>query len=282
MKLFRALIKIPFILILVASAAFQADVKVLTEADLDYIYFRAAWEPYPNHGRKCIYMGENFDSVKVYNGHFIGGIKGLLNYTNLHSSISSFLTVKRGMNKDSIPHHRYGTATWETMFELLSGMKTLKNEKHAWVPSNFREYNPKFIEWAIRNLIPNTEAKIGYNTTAQDYYNDVYKRFFRLMAESYLYLENNDIESKSLEYELQLNENPNFEALSYLKENYGEVLNEYDDRLDCALNAELCIGFWIRRNLKKQDKLIWRGFDVVLSQYDSEWFAETKSKYGKY
>lgn len=99
------------------------------------------------------------------------------------------------------------------------------------------------------------------------------------MTDAYLYLNHNEIEEKSREYSNRISTNPNFEALAYLKNEYGEILNEYDAPYDCAMNAEGAIGFWMRRYLNENDELIWSGFDKIMTSYDGVWYQDIIKKY---
>lgn len=276
----RQLTAVGITLMLCVLVSFQNGATFrITDKDLSYIYSNATEEPFL--GGKCIYGGLTEQPVKINNGVFIGGFNGLLSYTNFYMSLKQYLVVKKGYSENSLSQFGNNPIRFDGLFKILSGIDPLLEGNHfrgGWKTKEFRRYNPNFIQWGIDNLIPDPSLEIGYRTTAQDYYDDVFKRFFRLIAESYLYLLNNGIDEKSKAYAYRIKKDPEFEAIAYLKSEYSEILNEYDDRLDCAMNAESAIGFWIRRYLNDEHELIWSGFDDIMWAYDRDWYEQAIQK----
>ncbi|MBN2533562.1 MAG: right-handed parallel beta-helix repeat-containing protein [Spirochaetales bacterium] len=57
-------------------------------------------------------------------------------------------------------------------------------------------YNPEFISWAGKNLLPEPDDGV-FGTTFQQLYDSCYRRFFRVLAETYAYIQDNlDMENE--------------------------------------------------------------------------------------
>jgi hypothetical protein len=73
-----------------------------------------------------------------------------------------------------------------------------RNSESPWYldKAEMSYYNPEFIRWAGNTLLPEPGDGV-FGFTFQQFYNHCYKRLFRVLAETYLYIENTlDIEEE--------------------------------------------------------------------------------------
>ena len=119
--------------------------------------------------------------------------------------------------------------------------------------------------------------------TARSIYAVVFSRFFRLMAESRLWL----ITKRKYKREMKAywkmaidQKDLGGDGLTWLQRRYRGKLKEYQVDWDgTSLTPQMAIGFWLRRGLDGTDGELWIGLKKVLKAYDPEFFASLPKKY---
>jgi hypothetical protein len=194
-------------------------------------------------------------------GVFLGGVHGLLYYSGLMSAVARELKTNDPDWGDPRLLARLSGHPIErpqTPEELQEGRKR-----------PFTYYNPALIQWGIDQLIPPPDLQIGAHS-AQWLYDEIFKRFFRLMGASYMYLHRQkDVNAERLEYTLAML-SPDFNALTYLPRRYAGALSEYDRTEFAALQPWGALGFWVRREIDGTAPLLWGGLKVVLGRFDPD------------
>jgi hypothetical protein len=226
---------------------------------------------------------QSFSPIYIGNGSvgmFAEGIKGILYYNGLVDCFSKYLGWEE---IDTWSEQRY------TVFEELSnGIVPVLKKGYDW--ENYKEtkykfdhVNPKFIVWATNNLIPDPNSEIA-GVKAQELYNKVMSRFFRLHTRAYLYLYYKaglSKEQKAYEAEMKNEDSNLVMALNTRYEDkFDEIYNNVpDDETLVNLTKGIAAGFWIRRNMDGTINEIWNGLRQGMLIYDKEWFESEISKW---
>ncbi len=164
-----------------------------------------------------------------------------------------------------------------SQIEKVAGLKLKEKSEHGL----FEHYNPEIITWGIQTLIPNPKQKIG-DITAKAFYSRAMKRYFRLMAEAYIVLlQRGDVQAQVDAYLLAGSKGfPLFDdGVDYLQHQFRDWLPYPDVRDTITLTPQMAIGFWLRRHHDKTSGELWRGLEIILTHYDSDWYATVRAKY---
>ncbi|MBN1620218.1 membrane lipoprotein lipid attachment site-containing protein [candidate division WOR-3 bacterium] len=218
----------------------------LSEKDLKMIY--EAWFERPY---EYMFFAQDKDQM------LLGGINGILYYGGLTDGFALL----------------QGKSQSPGFFDLSLIEKTAKIPiliKH----DEFGYYNPDIIIWGYENLLPPPGGNLG-NSTYKEVYQRVFRRFFRMMAESYLYLQRNrDIDKDSGNY-MTFVVSGRTDALKWLDNEYAQVLIEYDVENSYSYwTVGMSFGFWLRRHIDGTDVHVWEGLKRLMLLYDEEWFFE--------
>lgn len=206
-------------------------------------------------------------------GSFLAGFKGLLLYSDMDKAIEEYLASK---NIKYQSNDFYDVKRFELLADNIPVFKTGEKRLKTWNfwrdgKQGFHHYNPSLIRWGYNNLIPSPEMMIQ-DKKAKDIYKVVFARFFRMMTESYLYLQKTGFEEEWKSYESKLSMK-SFRALQYLDEKYQNVLSEYHQiEHGSHMSPSMAIGFWLRRGIDGTDKTFWKGLSKFMSIYDKKWF----------
>lgn len=192
-------------------------------------------------------------------GKFLAGIDGIVLYGGITDGASRVLKVKqRGFyNLSSI--------------EKLSGHKIYKRKSNTL--KNFSRFNPKIIRWGHQNLVPQPGDTL-YQHTYQQVYDAIFRRFFRLMADSYLFVNHARSAKTEARAYLKAMKRRRFDGIAYLHRRYRNELSAYNvARNSTNFTPQMAIGFWIRRHVDGTDKELSTGLQKVLNTYDSVWWT---------
>ncbi|MGB0524682.1 MAG: hypothetical protein ACPGJS_17040 [Flammeovirgaceae bacterium] len=245
----------------------KIELEEFSKEDLAEIYACFFKNPY-EYMFEGAYDEDDSDELKVgntYYGRFTAGINGILFYGRLDDCMMNFMinkypeAVEEGEEADGLM----------TGYTITHGAAILKTKEEA----GFRHFNPDFITWAGATMVPEpTDQILGH--TYQALYDRIFQRFFRTMAVSYQYIQEvRDFEEEYLNYSRNA-ENPDFRALTYLDERFGEALPEYTIESDSdAWTPQMAIGFWLRRGIDGTADELWTELQRALEKYDSEWLA---------
>ncbi len=209
-------------------------------------------------------------------GHYISGIKGLVLYCDFREAIQSLLTSK-GIFCDA-PTDFYELRSFECLSGgiplFTTGEKTFsafgisRNGK-----ADFHHYNPEFVSWAVENLIPHPGTNIQ-GKTANNVFLRTYARYFKMMTETYVYLQQEGLSEASSNYKAQFGD-ASFDGLAYLKERFSGAVPAYAQAYDYTnMNSSMAIGFWLRRDIDGTIDEFWNGLTRVMLAYMPEWFKE--------
>ncbi|MEQ9298061.1 MAG: hypothetical protein RIF33_05850 [Cyclobacteriaceae bacterium] len=205
------------------------------------------------------------------------GIKGLLFYSSIKGRINFYLQHKgieltsEDRNWGSIKHFEF-LAEGIPAFQPGSGQwNNIKKEKNG--DHTFSYYNPEIVVWGYNNLIPDPNTIIINEKSAQHLYSHIFFRLFRLMAESYLLLQNIGYESEIQAYKGQFKDK-DFRGVSYLMNRYDSKLEKYklSPHPHYALSPGMAVGFWLRRGIDGTSDELWEGLTRVLITYDRTWY----------
>ena len=170
-------------------------------------------------------------------------------------------------------------------YEKLAGMKMHIAESTSgfvaedWSSSSFQHYNPEFINWLTENMIPPAGFSIK-GVTAKYVYRH-YSRFFRLLTESYLYLNKGGTYDAQARYYIEQTEND--DGLEVLWGTYQYALGGYEVQSDSEIYSpfepHMAFGFWLRRNLDGTHDEAYRCLSKIMNRFDKRWFKMIRMKY---
>ncbi len=262
---------------LLVSSPSEAQ-RSMPDSSLSVIYGQSLYRSYEymfsSQTPQYSLAGENY-------GKYIGGIKGILLYSNLKNAIAKHLSSR------SIRAPYQASTDFYSLkeFESLAGGIPAFQDGSAFQPfgkwsngkQDFNRYNPKIVDWGAANLIPSNSTSIG-GVAAQALYDHIFSRFFRLMSLSYIYLRENDYNSECKAYEHGF-AMKSFNGLEYLEQRYLGKIPEYDAAENfSAMTTPIAIGFWLRRRIDKSEPQLWQALQKVMNLYDKAWFTTHVNK----
>ena len=196
-------------------------------------------------------------------GEFKSGTTGITVYLSIYQTFSKFSKLENLYEDELIGKY--------------AGVTPYSKENKA--DSAFKYYNPDFIKWGIDNLYISPETEI-YGVKAKDIYNKSFQRYFRLTAESYLYLNKKKglYKAEQKKYIDSYNKSKDkedgyFEGIDYLKNKFDNSLKSYNQE-EYSYTPGIAVGFWLRRGIDKTDKTLWSGLKKIMINYDNEWFKK--------
>lgn len=223
----------------------------------------------------CCFFGQ----VRPGDNDYFQGPRGVFLYqSNLYEGIKKVLLSR---NIEAIKKDFYDI----TFMEQLSMLKIFKSHKTdlgVWENRNkFSQYNPKFINWMKDNLIPQPDFIID-EKYAQHWF-QYFKRFFRLMVESYYYT------TKVIDFEYNQSayissaSSMDFNGLIYLGSKYSGNIKGYEipatSEVWFPFEDYMAIGFWLRRGIDNTHDEFFELLSSIMNQYDKNWFDSIKARY---
>jgi len=188
-------------------------------------------------------------------GQLHAGISGIVKYGALIDAAAQYLKLPKPGFGDLGP------------LEQLAKLKIYKKAPDGY---NGGTVNPAFVHWAAANLVPPPSAELlGHR--CQDYYDKMFKRFFRLMAASRAYL---DLPGHAGDRAAYLGvprsaKTKNVDGVEWLQARYAKALPEYALPYNGTnLTPPMAIGFWLRRAADGTDVELRRALLRLLEQYD--------------
>ncbi|MFO8072166.1 MAG: bifunctional nuclease family protein [Polyangia bacterium] len=210
--------------------------------------------------------GERIEIGSGSFGSFNAGVGGVMHYGSLSECAGELIGVPQKSYSDDGP------------IAALAGMPLYGERMSEDKPFGF--YNPELVRWGYENLVPDPATEID-GVPAREIYRVVFARFFRLMADSYLYL----TESKKLERETRAywrfakRKNRGVDGIEWLQKRYAGALPQYGGGWDgTTMTPQMAIGFWLRRHEDGTDDELWTGLRMVLDTYDADWYRERASR----
>ncbi len=196
-------------------------------------------------------------------GTFRGGFQSLFRYLNLVECVGRAKGVA----------FRYNDWNLQSL-SVLAGIPIFapKQGKQKWSRKR-NYYNPAWIQWAEQNLIPSPQTRI-LGVTTQSMYNAVFRRFVRVTAYTYTFLQ------KGNRWQLLkrvLRKSPwvvqirmRYQLRKLLVDGYGPT-----SRSDATYyyHPGHAAAFWMRRSLDNTVKDVWSFFSTVLKRYDATYYA---------
>ncbi len=230
-------------------------------------------------GSECFTDTKNFETINVGGvprGMFAEGINGIFSYTGLLSCFSKY-----GEGMDSEQGYDWWGEGKYTLLKTLSGGidPTLKRgyNYQSNKPSDhgFDHLNPKYINWAVTNLIPEPSDGIA-GLKAQKIYDKVMARFFRLHVRAYLYVANAGWDQEKMAYKMMQENENNVYLVTALDNRYNDKFNSVyrsvpNDEYYSELTSGIAAGFWIRRDMDGTRDEVWGGLLKAMKVYDGEW-----------
>lgn len=239
--------------------------NIISQEDLSEFYEYWFDDPYD-----YMFRGEylEFDPGRdiTINGrryrNYLAGINGIMIYGGLKECMANYLDIDGS----------YGF--WDNdIIEIFAGLPVYRFEEA------FGYYNPDIIIWGYTYLIPDPENQI-YGETFQEVYDVLFCRFFRLMTESYVSLNDQNIYEAEQEEYYRIIIVKEHEAIDYLNHRFGEFLPQYKVyRGTSPWTVGMSYGFWLRRGIDGTHEEFWTGLKKVMVLYDEEWFEELERQY---
>lgn len=211
------------------------------------------------------YSGPTFDANGRSYGMLTAGISGLLYYGGLSPCAAEQLgATEQGWGNP----------------DALARLAGVPYQNPALSIPQFNAINPEFVVWARKTLLLDPEALIdGYR--AQDAYDRVFQRFFRLMTLSALGLAERLGSVTAIE-----NEARSYLAATdagawgpeWLDQQYAGMVPAYPEMQDgTTMTTGMAAGFWLRRQVDGTLGVCWHGAMDVMEMYDRAWLAEQRS-----
>ncbi len=197
-------------------------------------------------------------------GKFMAGIGGIMHY----GSLSTCMAKQAGVEKTS-----YSSLD---PVEAFAGMPVGQAGAQWRDPWSF---NVQIVRWGRQSLIPDPSMEVIRGWTADEIYRVMFRRFFRLMAHSYLELEaSGNVESQYGEYMAAVHGGK--DGLDYLHQRYGGRLPEYGGSWDgTQWTPAMSFGFWLRRRGDATAEELWLGLQELLELYDADWLDKLQRTY---
>jgi hypothetical protein len=202
-------------------------------------------------------------------GMFMGGIGGILHYGSLTECFAAYAGVKKASYSDLEPA------------EKISGLSLYGPRMDGSKPFGF--FNAELVRWGYTYLIPQATDRLG-ETAAQEIYDGVFSRFFRLMAESYLTL----VDSGKYKDEMTVYWNavtgegggvPQ-DGMTFIQSRFDGKLPQYGAPWDgTSWTPQMSFGFWLRRGFDGTDGELWTGLKILLKRFDATWYASLAQTY---
>lgn len=191
-------------------------------------------------------------------GRFMAGIDGIVLYGGMTSAAARHLKLPRPRFYDL------------SAIEKLSGHKVHLRKSNSL--RTFSRFNPRLIRWGHQNLVP-APGDLLFQHTYQRVYDGVFSRFFRLMADSYLYLHRQRVPKTEARAYLRAMKRKRFDGIAYLQKRYASELQAYAVAQDgTKFTPQMAIGFWIRRSVDGTDTELFAGLQKVMKLYDGQWW----------
>ena len=194
-------------------------------------------------------------------GQYLGGINGILKYGSLIDAAAKLLQLAKPSFGDLRP------------IEKLAALTIYVKEDSS--GRTFSHFNPALVRWGYANLIPKPGVKIAGHS-CQTIYDKLFSRYFRLMAESYLYLERGkrwDKETAAYAKAIKTKRG----GIPYLERRYAGLLSQYSvSRNGTNFTPPMAIGFWVRRKMDSTAADLWAGLSRLMKVYDGAFLAKAQ------
>lgn len=258
----RTIIAVALLLVLLAGVALAdgdlGKAKPLPAKSLVTLYEHWLEKPYEymfDRSSTGLTVGQ-----KDY-GTYQGGINGIMKYGSLPEAAAKLLKLATPSFGDLRP------------IEKLTRLAIYVKEDSS--GRAFSHFNPALVRWGYANLIPKPEAKILGNT-CRAYYDKVFSRYFRLMTESYLYLDRGKLWDKEKQaYATAIKTKR--AGIPYLEQRYAGVLSGYSlSRNGTNFTPSMAIGFWVRRKMDNTAGDLWAGLSRLMKAYDGAFLAKAQ------
>jgi len=172
--------------------------------------------------------------------------------------------------------------TWTpvSVLEKISGHKVFLNSPHknddiVLTEKSFGHYNPEFLIWGIKNILPITNSKEAGDVVKQNY-----KKYISGSAKIYYMVhlklqQKNEKNEKIRDHIISAINNKksydNGEYFEYLENTPYERYSADSKRYGANGNiVKTAVSFWIRRELDKTDHLFIQAMEKVFMAYEPE------------
>jgi len=241
------------------------ETKKLSKKDLTILY-GPTFKNFKSEGGDYDYGTVRYEDFQYYEG-----FNGILFYGDYaREGVIQYLDTEPPRGWGSVEH-----------YEKLAGMKMHIADPtyEKWSSSSFHRYNPEFINWLTENMIPPEGFSIK-GVTAKYVYRH-YSRFFRLLTESYLYLNKGGTYDAQARYYIEQTEND--DGIDVLWGTYHYALGGYEVQSDIEIYSpfepHMAFGFWLRRNLDGTHDEAYRCLSKIMNRFDKRWFKMIKKRY---
>jgi hypothetical protein len=185
----------------------------------------------------------------------------------------------------------YSEFPTEQIVKKISGISLEQKHQEHEVKRPFLFINPKFVEWASDQLVPNpNEMIMGYK--AKLIYQYIFKHSVHLFTRAYLYLQkNHKMKTYQLDYSLAMM-TPKFNGGRYLNTKYAAISKTISKTINKTINKTvlktklktygytptMAIGFWLRRGIDGSAPIIWAALKAFLKRFDPQLSQEVNQE----
>ncbi|MEH0155087.1 hypothetical protein V6R21_13155 [Limibacter armeniacum] len=156
----------------------------------------------------------------------------------------------------------YATSSLEQILSEVSGIAYQKK-----VTKHYTYYNPAFIKWGFRYLIPeNADAE------SQSLYEMYFKNWVRAYVQGYMYLHYNELFDSELKAYRSAIWHGELSGSEYLHMRFKN--NELTLGKNVSDTAPEILGFWLRRHNDDTAPIIWEEVRRKLELFDKFWFDQ--------
>lgn len=159
----------------------------------------------------------------------------------------------------------------------LAGLPLYAPKQGAQIHSEeINYYNPELIDWTRENMLVAPDTMIAEGLELQQIYNVVFRRNARILAQTYVYLQQEDRMAAYLERYREANGmerremRDEFEGVSFQDAHGAPANDEWNYNFDPGHAAT----FWMRRGLDETRDEAWKLLQAVLETYDPAFAGE--------
>ena len=257
----KLLFILPFITILVA-----AGVRTISSQVQGWYEETIRREPYE-------YMFEGRRSIEIQGVEFRtfqAGFKGIFLYGGLKFIIESMMREQG--------HTQYQGDFYNLeVFQAIAPMPAFLDDNamlESWTNEKFLHYNPEFVAWGFKNMIPDPNEEID-GVSYQEVYDVIGYRFVQMLAATHYALEEEGLRSEVKEYRNAMKVE-DFDAYEFMGQRpflSNSIDTHFASEYYSSFDAGEAYCWWIRRVLDGSEEALWEGIQDVLSAYDPDFDA---------
>ena len=170
----------------------------------------------------------------------------------------------------------------DKVFKHISGVSPTLTS-----PSTYRRYHPSFLRWVSQHFIPAPEETL-HGVSYKKIYKYIFKRFFRMLAASYLDLKHRrGFEKEWKAYQRALKKDKRA-GVSHLQSAFAKALETFHSKQSLVQTTSSnpmepfhVYGFWLRRHSHGNAVLCWKILEKHMKHFDGKWLDNARKRFEK-